>query len=72
MKKHPNLLKYRQPLRPEEVFVSDIIYVQSEQGVHYLSLVTDAYSRKIMRYELSDEMKATDVVKALDMTINNR
>ena len=58
--------------RPEEVFVSDITYVQSEQGVHYLSLVTDAYSRKIMGYELSDEMKATDVVKALDMTINNR
>ena len=72
MKKHPNLLKDRQPSKPEEVFVSYITYVQSAQGVHYLSLVTDAYSRKIMRYELSDEMKATDVVKALDMTINNR
>ncbi len=72
MKKHPNLLKDMQPSRPEEVFVSDITYIQSEQGVHYLSLVTDAYSRKIMGYELSDEMKATDVVKALDMTINNR
>ncbi len=72
MKKHPNLLKEVQPKRPEEVFVSDITYVQSEQGVHYLSLVTDAYSRKIMGYELSDEMKATDVVKALDMTVSNR
>jgi len=72
MKKHPNLLKDVEPLRPEEVFVSDITYVQSEQGVHYLSLVTDAYSRKIMGYELSDDMKATDVVKALEMTVNNR
>jgi len=72
MKKHPNLLKGVEPLRPEEVFVSDITYVQSEQGVHYLSLVTDAYSRKIMGYELSDDMKATDVVKALEMTVNNR
>ena len=72
MKKHPNLLKEIQPKKPEEIFVSDITYVQSEQGVHYLSLVTDAYSRKIMGYELSDEMKATDVVKALDMTVNNR
>jgi len=72
MKKHPNLLKEITPKAPEEVLVSDITYVQSEQGVHYLSLVTDAYSRKIMGYELSDEMKATDVVKALDMTINNR
>ncbi|ACA84360.1 hypothetical protein Swoo_3827 [Shewanella woodyi ATCC 51908] len=72
MKKHPNLLKEFTPLSPEEVFVSDITYVQSEQGVHYLSLVTDAFSRKIMGYELSDEMKATDVVKALKMTVNNR
>ncbi|AQS39434.1 hypothetical protein Sps_04539 [Shewanella psychrophila] len=72
MKKHPNLLKEFKPAAPEEVFVSDISYVQTEEGVHYLSLVTDAYSRKIMGYELSDEMKATDVVKALDMTVNNR
>jgi transposase InsO family protein len=57
MKKHPNLLKEHKPKAPEELFVSDITYVQSEQGVHYLSLVTDAYSRKIMGYELSDEMR---------------
>ena len=72
MKKHPNLLKDVQRSRPEDIFVSDITYVQSAQGVHYQSLITDAYSCKIMGYELSDEMKATDVVKVLDMTINNR
>jgi putative transposase len=72
MKKHPNLLKDLTPQAPEQVFVSDITYVKSAQGVHYLSLVTDAYRRKIMGYELSNEMKATDVVKALDMTVNNR
>ena len=72
MKKHPNLLKEVIPQTPEEVFVSDITYVQSQEGVHYLSLVTDTYSRKIMGYELSDEMKATDVVKALDMVIDCR
>jgi len=72
MKKHPNLLKELVVKKPEDVFVSDITYVQTESGVHYLSLVTDACSRKIMGYELSDEMKATDVVKALDMAIANR
>ncbi|WP_408580438.1 IS3 family transposase [Aliivibrio fischeri] len=72
MKKHPNLLKEVTPQASEEVFVSDITYVQSQKGIHYLSLVTDAYSRKIMGYELSDEMKATDVVKALDMAIDSR
>ena len=72
MRKHPNLLKEYKPNAAEEVFVSDITYVKSAIGVHYLSLVTDAYSRKIMGYELSDEMKATDVVKALDMAVKQR
>ncbi|WP_133408470.1 IS3 family transposase [Parashewanella tropica] len=72
MKKHPNLLKDYTPQRAEEVLVSDITYVESDDGVHYLSLVTDAYSRKIMGYELSDGMKATDVVKALDMAVSHR
>lgn len=72
MKKHPNLLKDKTPTRPEEVFVSDITYVQSNEGVHYLSLVTDAFSRKIIGYHLSNEMKASDVVKALNMAIKNR
>jgi putative transposase len=72
MKKHPNLLKDKTPSRPEEVFVSDITYVESNEGAHYLSLVTDAFSRKIVGHHLSNEMKATDVVKALKMAIQNR
>lgn len=48
MRKHPNLLAGHKPSRPEQVFVSDITYVESDEGVHYLSLVTDAFSRKIM------------------------
>ena len=64
MRTSPNLLKVYQPTAPEELFVSDITYVKSEQGVHYLSLVTDAYSRKIMGHELSNEMKTSDVAKA--------
>ncbi len=46
--------------------------MQSNEGVHYLSLVTDAFSRKIIGYHLSNEMKASDVVKALNMAIKNR
>ncbi len=72
MKKRPNLLKEYEPHNPEEVLVSDITYLQSEEGVHYLSLVTDAFSRKTMGYELNNGMKATDVVKALDMAVKSR
>jgi len=72
MKKHPNLLEGLTIKQPEQVFVSDITYLESEEGVHYLSLVTDASSRKIMGHEMSRQMKASDVVKALNMAAQQR
>ena len=71
-RRYPNRLKERNVKHVEEFVVSDITYVKSFERAHYLSLVTDAFSRKIMGYELSHEMKASDVVKALDMTVKNR
>ncbi len=72
LKKHPNLLKELVPERPEHVFVSDITYVKSRERTHYLSLVTDAYSRKIVGYKLSDDMAAENVVKAFKMAVKQR
>lgn len=72
LRKYPNLLKDRKALGPEEVFVSDITYIKSRERTHYLSLVTDAYSRKIMGYHLSDDMSSEQVVKALRIAVNNR
>lgn len=72
MKKHPNLYQDMEITEPEQAFVSDITYVESEEGVHYLSLVTDAGSRKIMGYHLSDDMKAESVAKALQQSIKHR
>lgn len=72
LKKHPNLLSQQAIKRPEQVFVSDITYVESGQGIHYLSLVTDAFSRKIMGHQLSLEMKASDTVKALHNAMAQR
>ncbi len=65
MRKHPNLFKDMNVVRPEQAYVSDITYVESDEGVHYLSLVTDAYSRKIVGHQLSRDMSAAQVVKAL-------
>lgn len=70
--KHPNLMKEVKPKRAEQFFVSDITYIKSREKTHYLSLVTDAYSRKIMGYKLSDDMSAENVVKALVMAVKNR
>jgi transposase InsO family protein len=45
--KSPNLLKDLTLSHAEQVFVSDITYIKVDGG-HYLALVTDAYSKKIM------------------------
>lgn len=70
--KHPNLLKDITINHPEQVFVSDITYVKSKQKTHYLSLITDAYSRKIVGFHLSDDLGAESVSKALKMAVRNR
>jgi len=72
MRKHPNLLKENTAAAPEDVFVSDITYIKSRAGTHYLSLVTDAYSRRIMGHELSDDMRAETVQEALTMAISSK
>jgi len=72
LRKHPNLLKSIVPKRPEHVYVSDITYIKSRDKTHYLSLVTDAYSRKIVGYKLSDDMGAENVVQAFNMAVKNR
>ncbi len=72
MKKHPNLLQDLTITRPEQVFVSDITYIESEEGVHYLSLVTDASSRKIMGHKVSRDMKTNNVVQAIEMAAKQR
>ncbi len=70
--KHPNLLKNIRIYRPEQVYVSDITYIKSKERTHYLSLVTDAYSRKIVGYHLSDDLNAESVVLALKMAVKGR
>ena len=72
LRKHPNLLKAMEISRAEQVYVSDITYIKSRERTHYLSLVTDAFSRKIVGYHLSDDMSADNVVKAVRMAIKYR
>ena len=44
-KKYKNLVKDQVPTRPEQLWVSDITYIKTENGHNYLALVTDAYSK---------------------------
>jgi len=67
----PNLLKDLEITHSEQVFVNDITYVKIETGHAYLALSTDAYSKKIMGWCLSDNMQASMVKEALKMAHSN-
>lgn len=72
LRKHPNLIKGQQFRYAEQLWVSDITYLKTQTGNGYLSLVTDAISRKIMGYHLSEDLKTDGVLKALKMAVKRR
>jgi transposase InsO family protein len=57
---------------PEELWVSDITYIKTAQGHAYLSLITDAYSKKIMGYELLNNLSTEGPLNALKSALKNR
>lgn len=63
----PNLVKGLKITAPNQVWVSDITYLWTEEGFRYLSLVTDLYSRCIIGYHLSDSLSAESTLMALKM-----
>ncbi len=71
-RKYKNLVQDYVPTRPEEVWVSDITYIGGRDKHTYLALVTDAYSKKIVGYDLSDSLEASGAVRALQMANRNR
>ena len=74
--KHPNLLKPGAsavlPERPEQVWVADITYVPTRDKCVYLSLVTDAFSRKIVGYHVHATLQTEEVAQALKMALRAR
>jgi transposase InsO family protein len=71
LKKHPNLTKEWWPQKPGQLWVADITYVPMKNGFLYLSLITDAYSHKIMGYYIADTLEAVHTVKALQMALQS-
>lgn len=72
LKKYPNLIKGLEIERPEKLWVSDITYIRTEEGFCYLTMITDAYSRKIVGYNTSKSLGNEGVIQALQMAIKNR
>ena len=72
MHKYDNLIKDKPVIRPEQVWVSDITYIRLNNQWAYLSLITDAYSRKIMGYCLRTDLSTEGCLAALKMALKNR
>jgi putative transposase len=71
LRKHPNLILGFIPIMPNQLWVSDITYIVLEEGFAYLSLITDAYSRKIVGFYLSKNLTAKGCIEALKMALTN-
>ena len=63
--RYPNLAKDFKPLKAHELWVADITYIPLKKRFAYLFLITDAYSRKIVGFHVSDDMKVSSAVLAL-------
>ena len=73
---YPNLVKSVIPMRPNHIWVSDITYIVIEdpgspQGYRFvfLTIVMDAYSKRILGWCVSPTLEAAYSIKALEMAV---
>jgi transposase InsO family protein len=71
-REYPNLIKELDITKPEQVWVSDVTYIKVAHRHYYLHLITDAYSKKIVGFKLSDNISAESSLNALKMAFSRR
>jgi putative transposase len=72
-KKYPDLIRNIRLSRADELWVSDITYINlSKSSFGYLSLITDAYSRKIVGYCMHYDLTVAGPLNALEMALVGR
>jgi transposase InsO family protein len=57
--------------QPNRLWVSDITYLKTREGFCYLALITDAFSRKIVGYDVSDSLELTGCLGALKSALSD-
>ncbi len=76
MTRHPNYVKDGPnqiiPTNTEQVWVADITYLPITNAFVFLSLVTDAYSRKIVGHHVHKTLHATSVIESFKMALKSR
>jgi len=71
LKKYPNLIEGFIPTAPNQLWVSDITYIRLQNEFAYLSLITDAYSHKIVGFYLCENLSAKGCINALKMALKS-
>ena len=69
LRKYPNLIRDLIPLSPNHLWVSDITYWRIETGFVYVSLITDAYSHKVVGYHVAETLQSIETIQALKMAL---
>jgi transposase InsO family protein len=70
LRKYPNLIIDFTPIQPNQLWVCDITYWKTGLDVFYISLITDAFSRKIVGCHLSFTLHAEETVKSLKTALS--
>jgi putative transposase len=69
----PDLVKRNfTPEAPDRLWVSDITYVRTWEGWLYLSFVLDTYSRRVVGWSMSNNLRTELVLDAVNMAIYTR
>ncbi len=71
-RKHKNLILDYQINKPNKVWVADITYIGNRANPCYLSLITDAYSKKIVGHHVADNLNTKSSLIALKKALKNR
>ena len=71
-KKYPNLIKGLQICRKDQLWVSDITYIRTDEGFAYAAMITDVFSRKIVGSSIDKTMTTDLVLDALYQALRQR
>ncbi|WP_235114539.1 IS3 family transposase [Cyclobacterium qasimii] len=69
LRKYPNLVREYVPSRSNQLWVSDITYWRFKERFLYISFITDAYSHKIVGFQLDKTLEAASTIRALEMAL---
>lgn len=68
---YPNLIKGMMVNAPSTVWQSDITYIYVAGEFYYAVFIIDVFTKKIVGYQVSDHMRATANVKAMNMALKD-